>query len=149
MLAPLTSEPVALAARCVHRIESAKGMKIDSRVRLPVPDLIRKNCQINARTHRRARPAFNIVRAGIGNDSRTDAGSSKRVQRRKHRVLDGHESDLETPPAAFNRREDSLFLDARIDRMSDAPHCLDAVAHVSETTPKHVFVVIKPLPLVR
>ena len=28
MLAPLTSEPVALAARCVHRIESAKGMKI-------------------------------------------------------------------------------------------------------------------------
>jgi len=28
MLAPLTSEPVALAARCVHRIEGAKGMKI-------------------------------------------------------------------------------------------------------------------------
>ena len=28
MLAPFTSEPVALAARCVHRIESAKGMEI-------------------------------------------------------------------------------------------------------------------------
>ena len=28
MLAPLTSEPVTLAARCVHRIESAKGMEV-------------------------------------------------------------------------------------------------------------------------
>jgi hypothetical protein len=28
MLAPLTTEPIALAARCVHRIESAKGMEI-------------------------------------------------------------------------------------------------------------------------
>src|SRR5262249_25536232 len=28
MLAPLTSEPIALAARCVHRIESAKGVQI-------------------------------------------------------------------------------------------------------------------------
>jgi hypothetical protein len=28
MLAPLTLEPIALAARCVHRIESAKGMEI-------------------------------------------------------------------------------------------------------------------------
>ena len=28
MLAPLTSEPVTLAARCVHRIVSAKGMEV-------------------------------------------------------------------------------------------------------------------------
>ena len=28
MLAPLTSEPIALAARCVHRIESAQGVEI-------------------------------------------------------------------------------------------------------------------------
>ncbi|HEY7085011.1 MAG TPA: DUF2917 domain-containing protein [Hyphomicrobiaceae bacterium] len=28
MLAPLTTEPIALAARCVHRIESAKGMEV-------------------------------------------------------------------------------------------------------------------------
>jgi hypothetical protein len=28
MLAPLTTEPIPLAARCVHRIESAKGMEI-------------------------------------------------------------------------------------------------------------------------
>ncbi len=28
MLAPLTPEPIALAAQCVHRIESAKGMEI-------------------------------------------------------------------------------------------------------------------------
>jgi Protein of unknown function (DUF2917) len=28
MLAPLTSEPIALAARCVHRIESARGVEI-------------------------------------------------------------------------------------------------------------------------
>src|SRR6476646_9930797 len=28
MLAPLTSEPIALAARCVHRIESGRGVEI-------------------------------------------------------------------------------------------------------------------------
>jgi len=28
MLAPLTSEPIALAVRCVHRIESARGMEV-------------------------------------------------------------------------------------------------------------------------
>ncbi|MBO0740495.1 MAG: DUF2917 domain-containing protein [Hyphomicrobiaceae bacterium] len=27
-MAPLVSEPIALAARCVHRIESAKGMEV-------------------------------------------------------------------------------------------------------------------------
>ena len=28
MLAPLVLEPIALAARCVHRIEDARGMKV-------------------------------------------------------------------------------------------------------------------------
>jgi len=28
MLAPLTSEPVTLAAQCVHRIESARGLEV-------------------------------------------------------------------------------------------------------------------------
>ena len=28
MLAPITTEPIALAARCVHRIGSARGMEV-------------------------------------------------------------------------------------------------------------------------
>src|SRR5262249_21087605 len=129
--------------------KSAQGVKIDSRIRLPIPDLIRKNGQINTRTHWRARPAFNIVRAGVGNNRRTNARGSKCVERRKHRVLDSYQSDLETPPAAFDGGDDPIFSDARIDRMSHEPHCLDAVAHMSETTAKHVFIIIKALPLVR
>jgi len=123
-------------------------MQINSRVRLAESEQIGKERLIDARAQWRSRPAFHVVRAGIGHYCRFNTRRTKSIERREHSLLYFDETYLETPPSAFYCRKNALFVHCGIDGVRHKPHCFDAIQNATKTPPQNIVVVVATVPLI-